>query len=205
MARRPPRPLPSPGSCASAAGGLALLVTITLSALFLGFTGISVVAEGQKGHTPLSLGAREGRKQLSIFSQEKASRSRAAVGRIRRFIREGCLGGRWERRRARAALPGGGRKEKGSLPASPLQPLGCTLGEPPPHRATGQMPVTASLRDPPLPSAPRPSGCRQPCASASAGPGTPCGGEGCGALLQGGAPTARAGHSGTTSILGAKQ
>lgn len=35
---------------------------------FFGFSGISVVAEGKNGHTPLSLGAKEGRKRFSVLS-----------------------------------------------------------------------------------------------------------------------------------------
>lgn len=42
-----------------------------------------------------------------------------------------------------------------------------------------QMPDTTSLTGHPHSSAPRPSGCRQACASASAGPGMPCRGRSC--------------------------
>lgn len=57
--------------------------------------------------------------------------------------------------------------------------VGCTLGESLPLRATGQMPGTTSLTGLPHCSAPQPSGCRQVCASASAGLGMPCRGGSC--------------------------
>lgn len=105
------------------------------------------------------------------------------------------LVGKWERRgQTQAALPRAGSREKGPLPASPLWLLGCMQGEPLPRRAMGQMPITASLRGRPPSLVPQLSGCRQPCASASAGPGTLCGREGhcSGTLLRSGAPAAQA-------------
>lgn len=104
----------------------------------------------------------------------------------------------WQERLSQGSAAQGWEQAGGASTASLLQSLGCTQSG---SLCLGEVQPTASLTGHARSLVLQPSGCRQSCASASAGPGTPCGREAAaqGLCCEAGCPKPQQGHSRATS------